>query len=186
MQYAISPLFVQPGGIEDARARAYVRARARTHTHERARTHTRTCSRWWTISCDYSQRCIYKQKPAKWHNIPKYYIINLWPPLLNQFLKSCFVALTSSNKKTDHIFRNFRKSFRNKCVLNFWIWDGYHCLICPWKYPTSPTSRSICEACEPLKIVLLPSGSSLGSYLSGLIPCVGFYIQNRIVLRQNR
>ena len=97
-------------------------------------------------------------------------IIKPWEPLCNQFLNFYFVALTSSNKKTDDIFRNFRKSFWSKCALNFWIWDCYHCLICPWSYHTVPTSRCICAAYEPLKIVLLASGSSLGSYLSGLYP----------------
>ena len=101
-------------------------------------------------------------------------IIKPWEPLCNQFLNFYFVALTSSNKKTDDIFRNFRKSFQSKCALNFWIWDCYHCLICPWSYHTVPTSRCICAAYEPLKIVLLASGSSLGSYLSGLYPLLVF------------
>ena len=73
---------------------------------------------------------------------------------------------------------------RSKCTINFWIWDCYHCLICPWSYHTVPTSRCICAAYEPLKIILLASGSSLGSYLSGQLPSLGFCIHNFIVIRQ--
>ncbi len=46
------------------------------------------------------------------------------------------------------------------------------------KFGPEVTIQCICAAYEPLKIVLLASGSSLGSYLSGLLPSLGFYVQN--------